>query len=63
MKKERKKRERAHEALDEIGSRLTCIGGPLNDNNLNYTKEQLKPFRNIENICSRVLREDRVKND
>ena len=34
--------------LSEIQSELVCIGGPLNDNNLHFTKPQLL-------MCQRIL--------
>lgn len=44
-------------ALEEdrlaINKRLYCIGGPLNDNKLGYTIEQLKTFLYISQFCER----------
>lgn len=31
---------------------MTCIGGPLNDNRLRYTKEQLQDFHRICEILA-----------
>lgn len=36
--------------LRRIKMQLICIGGPLNDNFLQYSKEQLKPFFKIQDI-------------
>lgn len=38
------------EAMDKIDKTLHCIGGPLNDNFLGYSREQLKPFFRIAEI-------------
>lgn len=35
------------ESMEEIRAILYCIGGPLNDNKLGYSKEQLSTFFNI----------------
>ncbi len=37
--------------LRSIKMELICIGGPLNDNVLLYSKEQLKPFFRIYDHC------------
>lgn len=34
----------------EIALMITCIGGPLNDNKLNFSKEQLAIFQSILTI-------------
>lgn len=45
----------ADELADNIRSILYCIGGPLNDNKLGYTKEQLSTFFEIaENLPAEV---------
>lgn len=41
-------------AFEEIRIKLICIGGPLNDNFLKYTPEQLKVFFQIDEIISDV---------
>jgi hypothetical protein len=41
---------RLKEAIDSVRNNLYCIGGPLNDNKLGYTKEQLAPFFRIANL-------------
>jgi hypothetical protein len=38
--------------LDTINKSLICIGGPLNDNNLNYTNEQLALFFRIQRLTA-----------
>jgi hypothetical protein len=38
------------DAADRIHLMLICIGGPLNDNKLGYTREQLKLFYDIERL-------------
>ena len=43
-------------ALQAIRSVTVCIGGPLNDNVLGYSKEQLGPFSRILSRCEEVLR-------
>jgi len=37
------------EGMNDIYNVLYCIGGPLNDNVRQYTKEQLIPFVQITN--------------
>ena len=39
-------------ALDAIHKSLICIGGPLNDNNLNYSNEQLDLFFRIQRLAN-----------
>lgn len=39
-------------SFSEIEGIMYCIGGPLNDNILNYDKKQLETFWNISNIAS-----------
>ena len=41
-------------ANEEITGLLTCIGGPLNDNKMQYTKEQLSIFFKIKKILDHV---------
>lgn len=36
------------DACDEVRGILFCIGGPLNDNKLGYTKEQMQDFWRIK---------------
>ena len=52
------KAERRVEALEDamrrIHLKLICVGGPLNDNVLGYSEEQLKPFRAISNIVHEI---------
>ncbi len=36
-----------NDVVDSISSRLYCIGGPLNDNVMNYSNKQLKIFFRI----------------
>lgn len=38
--------------FENIRSILYCIGGPLNDNVLNYSKEQLSTFFRIADIAN-----------
>lgn len=38
--------------LRDINITLICIGGPLNDNKLQYSKEQLVTFWRIHEECS-----------
>lgn len=37
--------------MREITMILCCIGGPLNDNVLGYSKEQLGPLHRINNLA------------
>lgn len=37
--------------FSEIDSIIYCIGGPLNDNCLQFTKKQMGVFREIADIC------------
>lgn len=39
-------------ALGKIHSELVCIGGPLNDNKLSYTPQQLQIFYRIERLAA-----------
>lgn len=43
--------------LREIYSLLICIGGPLNDNKLKFSKEQREIFHDIQNLCSGLFEE------
>jgi len=36
-------------AIEDAKMYIYCIGGPLNDNKLNYSKNQLTTFANIAN--------------
>ena len=48
-----KKRMRHSEKLIKtVLLKITCIGAPLNDNMLHYSKEQLKIFIEIQEILS-----------
>ena len=49
--------EKLEEAMRKIRLKLICIGGPLNDNALGYSSEQLQPFRAISNIVHDVDRD------
>lgn len=40
-----------NKALENISKLLCCIGGPLNDNSLQYNKMQVKIFFEIERYC------------
>jgi hypothetical protein len=40
------------EQLKRIRMRLVCIGAPLNDNALRYSKAQLEPFFRIQDILN-----------
>lgn len=42
----------AEDKLKRIRLQLICIGAPLNDNFLRYSKEQLKPFGKIQDILN-----------
>ncbi|CAB5187123.1 hypothetical protein UFOVP159_4 [uncultured Caudovirales phage] len=42
-------------ALTDIQKLLICIGGPLNDNNLKYSNEQLSLFFKIQRIAESGL--------
>lgn len=48
------------EALSTISNLLTCIGGPLNDNKLGYSKEQLVTFNKIFTV---ILNHDDAQTD
>lgn len=37
--------------LRDIDRMLHCIGGPLNDNVLEYTSKQLGPFRRVAELA------------
>ncbi len=39
------------ESFSDIAKILICIGGALNDNILNYTKEQRRELQRILSIC------------
>jgi len=41
-------------ALKDIKMILVCIGGPLNDNVLGYSRKQLTTFYNIEEVLDLV---------
>lgn len=41
-------------AFNEISSMMYCIGGPLNDNVLEYTPKQLETFYEIKNAIDSV---------
>lgn len=43
------------EALERIRLRMVCIGGPLNDNRLAYSNEQLVTFAHILQDVENVL--------
>lgn len=46
-----KKDLEVHKELeDDLYNIIYCIGGPLNDNKLQYSKEQLSTFANISHI-------------
>jgi hypothetical protein len=40
------------ERLRQIHLTCVCIGGPLNDNVLGYTREQLRTFHDIDALAS-----------
>lgn len=42
-------------ALSNVRRQLISIGAPLNDNFLQYSKEQLKPFLKIQDILDGCL--------
>ena len=42
----------AEEKLKRIRLQLICCGAPLNDNFLQYSKEQLEPFGKIQDILN-----------
>ena len=52
LKLERLKAELADykAAEKEISALMVCIGGPLNDNKLGYSPDQLKPFQAIARL-------------
>lgn len=57
---EKKKVDNIHRAiktLDKIILNLVCIGGPLNDNILQYTPEQRKIFHRIEEYVNEAISE------
>lgn len=39
--------ERYRTAYKKVGSIIYCIGGPLNDNYLQYSRKQMQPFFEI----------------
>lgn len=43
---------RMKEGMESIRGILYCIGGPLNDNVRQYTREQLEPFFQIARHCN-----------
>lgn len=45
------------ESLNRIVNNFVCIGGPLNDNMLEFTKEQRKYLQGILDIAEGQLRE------
>lgn len=50
LDKTRTRVEEYEEVLEKILLKLVCIGGPLNDNKLRYSKEQRKIFHDIEEM-------------
>lgn len=47
------------ETFNSIYKQLTCIGGPLNDNVLGYTKQQItRDLKPIAKICESYLTEE-----
>ena len=46
-----RKKLAAVNALDNIYLLIVCVGGPLNDNKLEYTEEQLVIFNTILEWC------------
>lgn len=50
------KQEIAIKSINTIIHRFVCMGGPLNDNNLQFNKDQIKYldkiYREITNICN-----------
>ena len=51
----KQKRQKCIDVLWDIQGVLVCVGGPLNDNLMKYTKEQLKPFLYIFSRLESVL--------
>ena len=49
-----KKYEECQEAIQGALNQIYCIGGPLNDNMNQYSKEQLMPFVHIASILKSV---------
>jgi len=49
--------EELEDSMRQIRLKLICIGGPLNDNVLGYSNEQLRIFRAISNIIHEVERD------
>ena len=49
----KEKLQRALEDKESIVMELVCIGGPLNDNKLKYTQEQLKILFRIHELANR----------
>jgi len=47
--------EEARANIREIHGSIVGIGGPLNDNKLGYTKEQLKIFWYVEALAAEIL--------
>jgi len=47
------------ESIKSINQILYCIGGPLNDNVLNYNKDQLRTFFKIKDLLYNLLPESR----
>lgn len=50
------------EAFEDINMLLCGIGGPLNDNVLNYTKEQRQILFSINQFCEDFISEERNEN-
>lgn len=46
--------KRCQQAIKDALGYIYCIGGPLNDNVLNYTDRQLMPFVKISNTLKNV---------
>ncbi|HQK38559.1 MAG TPA: hypothetical protein PLO52_00415 [Flavobacterium alvei] len=42
------------ECFQDISNMMFCIGGPLNDNIAQFTKEQRRYFHEIKNNCEAV---------
>lgn len=47
--------------IKNIHTMMYCIGGPLNDNILRFTREQQKYLMNVGNSCAGIIEEYRGK--
>lgn len=52
-------RRNCKEAVEQARLHMICIGGPLNDNVLGYSPEQLTTFRRIDTLIRHLYTGDK----